>query len=60
MLLSLYLLKKITNFLTTQLSNIQKQLDELPVETLVQKIKDGLGQIDKLMASLGVRKCFKV
>ncbi|NER02062.1 MAG: hypothetical protein F6K17_05145, partial [Okeania sp. SIO3C4] len=51
--------KKITDFLTAQLSNIQKQLDDLPVETLVQKIKDGLGEIDKVMASLGLEDVLK-
>ncbi|MEM1167563.1 MAG: hypothetical protein AAGJ08_00335 [Cyanobacteria bacterium P01_H01_bin.35] len=34
-------------------------MDELPVETLVQKIKDGLGQIDKLMANLGLGDVLK-
>ncbi len=34
-------------------------MDELPVETLVQKIKDGLGEIDKLMANLGLGDVLK-
>lgn len=51
--------EKITEFLQTQLNNIQQQLDNLPVEALVQKVKDGLGQVDKLMASLGLGDVLK-
>ncbi len=34
-------------------------MDDLPVEALVKKIKDGLGKIDKLMANLGLGDVLK-
>jgi hypothetical protein len=50
----------ITEFLNQQLKVVTEQLDKLPVEALVKKVTDGLSQVDKLMASLGLGDVLKL
>jgi phage-related protein len=52
--------KPITDFLDQQLKAVSEQLDKLPVEALVNKVIDGLSQLDKLMASLGLGDVLKL
>ncbi|MEH2168016.1 MAG: hypothetical protein V7K41_15330 [Nostoc sp.] len=52
--------KPITEFLDVQLKIVTEQLDKLPVEALVNKVTEGLSQLDKLMASLGLGDVLKL
>lgn len=45
---------RMTDFLNEQLAIVTKTLDEIPVEALVAKVNQGLNQVDKLMASVGL------
>ncbi|NEO75993.1 hypothetical protein [Moorena sp. SIO4G3] len=49
----------ITDFLNQQLTTVKTQLDNLPVEKLVEKVTDGLSQVDKLMANIGLSDVLK-
>ncbi|NEO07895.1 hypothetical protein [Moorena sp. SIO3I8] len=51
--------KTITDFLNQQLATVKTQLDNLPVEKLVGKVTDGLSQVDKLMANIGLSDVLK-
>jgi phage-related protein len=52
--------KPITDFLNEQLKVVTEQLDNLPVEVLVNKVTEGLSQLDTLMASLGLGDVLKL
>ncbi len=45
---------RMTDFLNEQLAIVTQNLDEIPVEALVAKVNEGLNQVDKLMASVGL------
>ncbi|NEP36245.1 hypothetical protein, partial [Moorena sp. SIO3B2] len=49
----------ITDFLNQQLATVKTHLDNLPVEKLVGKVTDGLSQVDKLMADIGLSDVLK-
>ncbi|MEH2291331.1 hypothetical protein [Nostoc sp.] len=52
--------KAITDFLNEQLKIVTEELDKLDVEALVNKVTEGLSQLDKLMASLGLGDVLKL